>query len=180
MAGEPLVVVPSPKSHVTVILPTEFIVGLTKIRAAVVDSSPAYAHGGNLRCRIVIEDRANRVGPPQCGRGRSRQSQGKRFVRFQSIVRNHADVDRLLRLPHIEVDSSRRTLHIAAEECDRQVRAALETLPKEQASLIQMAYYEDLTQTAIAARTGLPLGTVKSRFRLAFARLRRVLEGDPS
>lgn len=67
---------------------------------------------------------------------------------------------------------------IAAGERDRQVRAALETLPKEQAELIQMAYYQDLTQTDIATRTGLPLGTVKSRFRLAFARLKRVLEGD--
>ena len=69
---------------------------------------------------------------------------------------------------------------IAAEQRDRQVRAALETLPQEQAALIQMAYYEDLTQTAIAAKTGLPLGTVKSRFRLAFARMKRVLDGDPS
>jgi len=43
-----------------------------------------------------------------------------------------------------------------------------------------MAYYQDLTQTDIAARTGLPLGTVKSRFRLAFARLKRVLEGGRS
>lgn len=69
---------------------------------------------------------------------------------------------------------------IAAEERDRRVRVALEVLPREQAALIEMAYYQDLTQTAIAEKTGLPLGTVKSRFRLAFARLKRVLEGDPS
>jgi RNA polymerase sigma factor (sigma-70 family) len=69
---------------------------------------------------------------------------------------------------------------IAAAERDRRVRVALEVLPREQAALIEMAYYQDLTQTAIAAKTGLPLGTVKSRFRLAFARLKRVLEGDQS
>ncbi|MBM3534084.1 MAG: sigma-70 family RNA polymerase sigma factor [Alphaproteobacteria bacterium] len=69
---------------------------------------------------------------------------------------------------------------IAAAERDKRVRVALEVLPREQAALIEMAYYQDLTQTAIAAKTGLPLGTVKSRFRLAFARLRRALEGDPS
>jgi RNA polymerase sigma factor (sigma-70 family) len=69
---------------------------------------------------------------------------------------------------------------IAIAERDRRIRAALEVLPQEQATLIHMAYYEDLTQTVIAARTGLPLGTVKSRFRLAFARLKRVLEGDKS
>ena len=69
---------------------------------------------------------------------------------------------------------------IAAAERDKRVRVALEVLPREQAALIEMAYYQDLTQTAIAAKTGLPLGTVKSRFRLAFARLKRVLEGDLS
>jgi RNA polymerase sigma factor (sigma-70 family) len=69
---------------------------------------------------------------------------------------------------------------IAAGQRDRKVRAALEVLPKEQAELIQMAYYQDMTQTAIAERTGLPLGTVKSRFRLAFQRLKRALDGDPS
>jgi len=69
---------------------------------------------------------------------------------------------------------------IAVEERDRRVRGALEVLPREQAALIEMAYYQDLTQTAIAEKTGLPLGTVKSRFRLAFARLKRVLEGDMS
>jgi RNA polymerase sigma-70 factor (ECF subfamily) len=66
---------------------------------------------------------------------------------------------------------------IAAEQRDRRVRAALETLPGEQAELVRMAYYQDLSQTEIAARTGLPLGTVKSRFRLAFARLKRLLDG---
>jgi RNA polymerase sigma-70 factor (ECF subfamily) len=69
---------------------------------------------------------------------------------------------------------------IAAAERDQRVRVALEVLPREQAALIEMAYYQDLTQTAIAAKTGLPLGTVKSRFRLAFARLKRALEGDPT
>lgn len=69
---------------------------------------------------------------------------------------------------------------IAVEERDRRVRVALEVLPREQAALIEMAYYQDLTQTAIAEKTGLPLGTVKSRFRLAFARLKRVLDGDMS
>jgi len=66
---------------------------------------------------------------------------------------------------------------IAGRQRDLRVRDALETLPREQADLIQMAYYEDLSQSAIADRTGLPLGTVKSRFRLAFARLKRTLEG---
>jgi RNA polymerase sigma-70 factor (ECF subfamily) len=67
---------------------------------------------------------------------------------------------------------------IAGRQRDQRVREALAALPPEQAELVQMAYYEDLSQTAIAERTGLPLGTVKSRFRLAFTRLRRLLGSD--
>jgi RNA polymerase sigma-70 factor (ECF subfamily) len=39
-----------------------------------------------------------------------------------------------------------------------------------------MAYYSDLTQSAIAERTGLPLGTVKSRIRSAMIKLREGLK----
>jgi RNA polymerase sigma factor (sigma-70 family) len=67
---------------------------------------------------------------------------------------------------------------IAGRQRDIRVLSALRELPQEQAELIHMAYYEDLSQTAIAERTGLPLGTVKSRFRLAFTRLRRILGSD--
>jgi RNA polymerase sigma-70 factor (ECF subfamily) len=58
------------------------------------------------------------------------------------------------------------------EQC---VRAALEILPREQLTLVKLAFFEGLSRGAIAERTGLPLGTVKSRLRLAFARLRRFL-----
>jgi RNA polymerase sigma factor (sigma-70 family) len=53
---------------------------------------------------------------------------------------------------------------------------ALATLPKEQAALIRLAYFDDRVQSDIAAETRLPLGTVKSRLRLALAKLRRALE----
>ncbi len=56
------------------------------------------------------------------------------------------------------------------------VRHALEALPQDQVDLIKLAFFEDLSHSEIAARTGLPLGTVKSRIRLAFTRLRRQLE----
>jgi RNA polymerase sigma factor (sigma-70 family) len=56
------------------------------------------------------------------------------------------------------------------------LRAAIRELPEEQLSLVRLAFFESLSHSLIAERTGLPLGTVKSRIRLAFARLRRVLE----
>jgi RNA polymerase sigma factor (sigma-70 family) len=52
------------------------------------------------------------------------------------------------------------------------VRAALGELPEEQREVIQRMYFEGLSQSQIAERTGLPLGTVKSRTLLAMRRLR--------
>jgi RNA polymerase sigma-70 factor (ECF subfamily) len=56
------------------------------------------------------------------------------------------------------------------------VRAAMETLPPEQLALIRLAFFENLSHSDIAEKLSLPLGTVKSRIRLAFTRLRRQLE----
>jgi len=59
-----------------------------------------------------------------------------------------------------------------------QVAAAMETLPPEQADLIRKAYFEDKTHHEIANETKIPLGTVKSRLRLALERLHRQLGHD--
>lgn len=72
--------------------------------------------------------------------------------------------------PDEEIDARRR---------DERVKAALQTIPPDQVELLRYAYFEGLSQSQIAERTGLPLGTVKSRTRLAFMKLRRVLEDDP-
>jgi RNA polymerase sigma factor (sigma-70 family) len=61
---------------------------------------------------------------------------------------------------------------------EERVRLAIATLPDEQRDLVHMAFFKGLTHSQIADATGLPLGTVKSRIRLAFTRLRRVLESD--
>lgn len=53
------------------------------------------------------------------------------------------------------------------------VKKAMKTLPREQADLIHKSYFEDKTHDAIARETRLPLGTVKSRIRLALERLRK-------
>jgi len=59
------------------------------------------------------------------------------------------------------------------------VREQLETLPVEQLELLKAAFYQGLSHSEIAKAFNLPLGTVKSRIRLAFNRLRGQLEGDP-
>jgi RNA polymerase sigma factor (sigma-70 family) len=60
----------------------------------------------------------------------------------------------------------------------RRLAEAMALLPPEQAELIRLAYFDDRSQSDIAADRRLPLGTVKSRLRLALARLRRSLEDD--
>lgn len=61
---------------------------------------------------------------------------------------------------------------------EARVAEALKTLPKEQADLVREAFYLAKSHSEIAEETKIPLGTVKSRLRLAFARLRKALEGD--
>jgi len=63
---------------------------------------------------------------------------------------------------------------------DREARVAqaIEGLPPEQAELLRQAFYLAKSHSEIAAEMNLPLGTVKSRLRLAFGRLRKVLQGE--
>ncbi|MGQ9368652.1 sigma-70 family RNA polymerase sigma factor [Azospirillum sp. A39] len=55
------------------------------------------------------------------------------------------------------------------------LRAALATLPPEQAEAVRLSFFADLPHPAIAERLGLPLGTVKSRLRLAMDKIRKAL-----
>jgi RNA polymerase sigma-70 factor (ECF subfamily) len=56
------------------------------------------------------------------------------------------------------------------------LRGAMATLPPEQREAVELAYFEGMTQTEIAARTGCPLGTVKSRVRAAMQSLKQIFD----
>jgi len=106
-------------------------------------------------------------------------------------ARNRA-IDRLRSRKRRVMKSARLAVHgmdgepfAAAEEPDeagtagwhvhRTVHAALEALPREQQVVVWLAYFSGLTQSQIGARLGIPIGTVKTRLRLAFDKLRLVL-----
>jgi len=61
----------------------------------------------------------------------------------------------------------------ARMELMHKLQTALATLPSEQREAVELAYFDGMTQTEIAARTGSPLGTVKSRVRTAMQVLKQ-------
>lgn len=58
------------------------------------------------------------------------------------------------------------------------VRKALSTLPDPQRQVVELSYFKGLTQSEIADQTGQPLGTVKTRMRLALRKLHTALESE--
>ena len=74
--------------------------------------------------------------------------------------------------PAVETPEARA----AATERQRDVSRALASLPLEQRELIEHAYFEGLTQSELADRFKLPLGTVKTRVRTGLSTLRRLLQ----
>lgn len=103
------------------------------------------------------------------------------------IARNRR-IDLFRREKTAQLDEHDPALQPAAEAApdagldadQRQVRiaAALAELPEAQRALVRAHFYEDLTHSEIAEQTGLALGTVKSRLRLAFGKLRAQLHDD--
>lgn len=93
------------------------------------------------------------------------------------LLRRHRagvlDADPVLLEPSDELDFDGA---IDGRQREEAMRIALGNLPAEQLALVRLAFFDGLSHSQISDRTGLPLGTVKSRIRLAFTRLRRMLE----
>lgn len=65
---------------------------------------------------------------------------------------------------------------LALQQDTDRLRVAIADLPEKQRILVERAFYGDLSHSEIATETGLPLGTIKSRIRLALERLRHEMK----
>lgn len=101
-------------------------------------------------------------------------ARNRRIDMIRKATRREPDPDDPLWQKDPEPDSA--TIY-SAEERALLVRKALAELPAAQADLLKLSFYEGLSHGECAERLSLPLGTVKSRIRLAFAKLRDTL-GD--
>lgn len=97
-------------------------------------------------------------------------ARNRRIDRFRRENRPDLDPEEPMLLPSAP-DQADDVVSLSQDS--ERLAAALRTLPTEQAELLEKAFYEDKAHSAIAEETGLPLGTVKSRIRLALNRLRK-------
>ncbi len=70
-------------------------------------------------------------------------------------------------------------MSLASAQSETRVRVALEQLPADQVRVVELSFFEEKAHAEIAGILGIPLGTVKSRLRLAINRLRIAL-GEPT
>lgn len=104
-----------------------------------------------------------------------------------TIARNHR-IDRLRRerrfapldenmLEGVEADGPKADDAVNASQTEELLHRAIDDLPSEQIEVVQLSFFENRTHSEIAQRLKLPIGTVKSRLRLAFGKLKNSLEG---
>jgi RNA polymerase sigma-70 factor (ECF subfamily) len=103
------------------------------------------------------------------------------IVRNRSIdwLRREARHDRDIEIDDVRVErleaADRTDEQVVTGEESRHTRQLLVGLPSEQRQVIELAFFSGLSHTEIAAKVGIPLGTVKGRQRLALTRMHREL-----
>lgn len=112
---------------------------------------------GSFRTFLMILTRSRAI-----DRVRSRQSRQKKKTRWQA--------DYLPATPSLSADD------MAKDDRTQDIKSALSQLSDQQQQVLHLAYYEGLTQAAIADHLNAPLGTIKARARRGLLRLREILQ----
>ena len=84
--------------------------------------------------------------------------------------------DPVLMLANVVDDQASVEEQASVSETREQIRSAIQTLPLAQQAVIELAYFQGLTQREIAAELQEPLGTIKTRMRLGVRKMREYLE----
>jgi RNA polymerase sigma-70 factor (ECF subfamily) len=79
-------------------------------------------------------------------------------------------------LPDAIDESAAPDESLSGDERNEKVRRALRTLPPDQIKVIELSFFEEAPHAEIARALGIPLGTVKSRIRIAMTKLRALLD----
>jgi RNA polymerase sigma-70 factor (ECF subfamily) len=95
-----------------------------------------------------------------------------RNIRIDALRKQKHFFDDDYDLTEIEDEQENAEVKISREQKSHNVALALSALPEDQVQIIRMSFYNGLTHGEIAKHLSIPLGTVKSRIRLAFGRLR--------
>jgi RNA polymerase sigma-70 factor (ECF subfamily) len=104
-----------------------------------------------------------------------RIARNRRIDVFRRTKRPDLDPEEAMILPAaVEAPGER----IEAMQTEARVREAMRDLPEEQLLLLRLAFYEGLSHREIAEKLDVPLGTVKSRIRLAFAKMKSRLDDE--
>jgi RNA polymerase sigma-70 factor, ECF subfamily len=101
---------------------------------------------------------------------RSRAIDRLRSVKHEVKLKEPLDLSRIASIAYDGVDL------VSDSERRKYVGDALESLPKEQREVIELAYFQGLSQTEISLKLAQPLGTVKTRTRLGLTKLRDSLK----
>ena len=96
------------------------------------------------------------------------------------MIEETGDADGLAGLEQSADASVTPDVRIFMGQREHGVRQALAALPEEQAQILRLSFFEDHAHATIAEQLGIPLGTVKSRIRLAVTQLRRTLDSFKS
>lgn len=100
----------------------------------------------------------------------------QRNARPQTVALELEDSPRMLayaQLPSVETPSVESVVERSWQQ--QQVRESLASIPNDQRVILELAYFEGMTQSEIAEQLSLPIGTIKSRIRLGVEKLERLL-----